>query len=97
MSDDRRMFRYEVGVAGGWQHELTGDPVHVASGVMSVVVEFWAEHDEAAQAVRRTFRVFGTGHPLPRNARYVGTCPRTADGLVWHLYELISDEEARDG
>jgi hypothetical protein len=34
------------------------------------------------------FRVFGTGHQIPQNARWVATCPRTPAGLVWHLYEL---------
>lgn len=90
----RRMFRYTV-PAGNvtWTFELTGDPVHVASNFLPGVVEFWAEHDDDAPAVARTFQVFGTGHPLPENAHYVGTCPRTPEGLVWHLYEIVSDEE----
>jgi hypothetical protein len=32
--------------------------------------------------------VFGTGQPLPEDAGWRGTCDRTPDGLVWHLYEL---------
>jgi hypothetical protein len=86
------MRRYEVGVTGGWTQLLTGDPVCVANGAVPFVVEFWAEHDPSAEAVPRVFQVYGTGHPLPPEARYVGTCPRTADGLVWHLYELVSGE-----
>jgi len=88
----RQMFRYEVLVTGAWVHGLTGDPVGVANCAAPLGVEFWAEHDDSKPVRRRTFQVFGTGHPLPEGARYVGTAPRTAEGLVWHLYELVSDE-----
>lgn len=53
------------------------------------VVEFWAEHDPDAYTEEpRTFQVFGTGQPLPDGAAWVGTCDRTPEGLVWHLYEV---------
>jgi hypothetical protein len=65
---------------------LSHSPVAVAA-TGSQFVEFWAEHTEGAPKVYRAFQVFGTGHPLPDDARWVGTCARTALGLVWHLYE----------
>lgn len=77
MSDiTRRMFRYVVPIDDR-HHEiaLTGDPVAVGQQAFDAV-EFWAEHIQPH------------GHPLPPNARWVGTCPRTPDGLVWHLYEM---------
>jgi hypothetical protein len=85
---DRRMFRHEVPVDDG-NHELgvSGEPVAAAATGGGVAVEFWAEHVEG-HAPLRYFRVFGTGQPLPRNARWVATCPRTGAGLVWHLYEM---------
>jgi hypothetical protein len=86
---DRRMFRYTVPVDDkAHEFALTSDPVAVAAPQVEVV-EFWAEHDEdeGAGAPRRVFQVFGTGHPLPEGAVWVGTCPRI-HGLVWHLYEL---------
>jgi hypothetical protein len=55
-------------------------------------VEFWAEFTAGAPKTPRRFQVFGTGHPLPPDARHVGTCPRVS-GLVWHLYELVSADE----
>src|SRR6185437_14733595 len=89
----RAMFRYEVPLTPGWTYFLTGDPVCVANSATNpLAVEFWAEHTEGAPSRERTFQVFGTGHPLPPGARYVGTAPRTRDGLVWHLYEIVSDE-----
>jgi hypothetical protein len=89
----RRMFRYTVPVDDRpWTFDLTGDPVHVANGVTLDEVDFWAEYAEGVPKAARRFQVFGTGHPLPENARWVGTCPRVS-GLVWHLYEIVSDEE----
>ncbi len=87
------MFRFTIPV----DDELhvvscTGDPVAVAAtDPTGYEVEFWAEHDDEALA-SRAFRVFGTGHPLPEGARWVGTCPRTRAGLVWHLYEIAEAE-----
>lgn len=84
----RRMYRYVVSV-GDEAHviPLSHNPVAVAA-IGAFSVEFWAEHTDGATQVKRAFRVFGTGHPLPDDARWVGTCPRTDGGLVWHLFEV---------
>ena len=93
----RAMFRYQVPVDDEPHlFTLTGDPVAVAplwAGTGSeplMAVDFWAEHAEHAGRCDRVFQVFGTGQPLPADARWVGTCPRIA-GLVWHLYERDVD------
>jgi hypothetical protein len=90
----RRMFRYAVPVDGE-PHlvSLMGSPVHVANGATLDEVEFWAEHVSGAPEVARAFQVFGTGHPLPPGARHVGTCPRTPEGIVWHLFEIAGGGE----
>lgn len=86
------MFRYEVAVDGvPAEVGLTGEPVAVAALAYSAGVEFWAEHDEAKEPRRRTFTIVGTGHTIPAGARYIGTAPRTGEGLVWHLYEITAD------
>ena len=90
---ERRVFRYVV-PADDKPHvfPLSHSPVAVAAtGPFSPEpwsVEFWAEHTEGEPGIARAFRVFGTGHALPEDAKWVGTCPRTPDGLVWHLYEI---------
>jgi hypothetical protein len=90
----RRMFRYTVPVNGQpYPHSLTGDPVHVAVGATPAEVDFWAEHADGAPERARWFQVFGTGHPLPPGARYVGTCQRTQEGLIWHLFEILQEEQ----
>lgn len=84
----RRMFRYVV-LIDDQAHviALSHSPVAVAVST-AWSVEFWCEHTEGAPQGKRAFQVFGTGHPLPDDAQWIGTCPRTPDGLVWHLYEL---------
>lgn len=66
---------------------LHGDPLHVAAA-SDELVEFWTEHRDDERPLKRTFRVFGTGEPLPVAATYWGTTLRTPGLLlVWHLYE----------
>jgi hypothetical protein len=83
----RRMFRYAVPVDDrAHVIRLTSRPVAVAVAEGGLSVEFWAEYADGAPVTDRAFRVFGTGHPLPDGAQWAGTCPRTPDGLVWHLF-----------
>ena len=85
----RMMYRYEVPI-DDQPHviPLTHSPVAVAAVQSWFAVEFWCEHTEGAPPSSRTFQVFGTGHPLPPGAKWRATCPRTPEGLVWHLYEV---------
>ena len=84
----RYMYRYEV-LVDERKHTfyLTSGPEHVAAPDDNHV-EFWAEFEEGKPSYQRAFRVFGTGHELPDEAAWVGTCPRTRNGFVWHLYEV---------
>jgi hypothetical protein len=82
----RQMHRYAVPVDDQrHRFSLTCSPVAVAAADIDRV-EFWAEDTDDAGMIR-AFQVFGTGHPLPADARWVGTCQRIS-GLVWHLYEV---------
>lgn len=86
----RTIYRYSVPV------DLRAHIVELTGEILSVgcrdprFVEFWAEHDEAVQEISRTFQVFGTGHDLPHDARYVGTAVTPNEVFVWHLYELVA-------
>ena len=75
---ERRMFRYAVPVDDRPHgFPLTSDPVAVAATPDGRTVEFWAENAPATGDIPlRAFRVFGTGQPLPGDARWTGTCPR---------------------
>jgi hypothetical protein len=90
-----RMYRYEVPVDDR-PHEVTSVGIAVHVEATAHTVEFWALHVDGATPATRTFQVFGTGHALPPNARWHGTAPRTPEGLVWHLFELVADDEGAD-
>lgn len=94
MTGQRRMFRYVVPVDDRpHAFRLTSSPVAAAVTGDRDAVEFWAE-STGDPGIARAFRVFGTGHALPDGARWAGTCPRTPDGLVFHLYEIPGDSPA---
>lgn len=89
----RAVHRYEVGLDGPVEIGLTGNPVAFGALGYSAGIEFWAERDDALPEVARTFVIVGTGHHVPGGASYVGTAPRTRDGLVWHLYEITEERK----
>lgn len=96
----RRMRRYALAIADEpTTFLLAGEVLHVAAVQRGAptdphAVEFWAEEqdDDLDARTPRVIQVFGTGHELPPDAVWQGTCDRTADGLVWHLYELMGDD-----
>lgn len=50
----------------------------------------WAEVDPKAPEETRSFRLAGTGHPMPSNEkrRFIGTVPLHGGSLVFHLFEI---------
>ena len=80
------IYRYEVPVDDRWHPlRLSGRVVHVACRNMHVV-EVWALVTDSP-TVTRSFRVYGTGHPLPPYVQHRGTAIAPGGQLVWHLIE----------
>lgn len=54
----------------------------------------WAEVNPDAPKVKRTFEVFGTGHPMHTDMGvergYVGTAQTEGGSFVWHVYERLN-------
>lgn len=88
--------------------QMPPGPVVRVSGADVSRVEFWAvgPADKAfwdapigtalpagVDGPGRTFRVFGTGQPIPDRYVHRGTTERTAHGLVWHLFERADPDE----
>lgn len=87
------VYRHGVPVDGRWHTVgLTGPVVHVGCR-QPELVELWALAG-AAPMRPRTFRVFGTGHPLPDDVAFVGTAIVPGGELVWHLFESGAEEAA---
>lgn len=88
---NRAMYRYQLPVSDSPRELQMSAGAEIRSVAGSLyMVEFWAEDFGPEARVSRRFQVFGTGHPLPVNADWRGTCQRTDGGLVWHLYELLA-------
>ncbi|MGC4886612.1 DUF7352 domain-containing protein [Micromonospora sp. DT227] len=92
---ERRIFRYTIPVDDQWHTIPLSGPVVMVGAQLADVVEFWAIHSPGAPQLARKFRVFGTGQPLPDDAKtYVGTVEVRAPlgRLVWHLMEHAHPE-----
>lgn len=77
--------RYEVPVDDQWHTiQLRGEVVHVAARNSPHIVEIWARVYDQTPTTHRV-RVFGTGHPMPADAMYVGTA--LIGPFAWHLME----------
>ena len=81
-----------------WKFELeTTDeqtiPIPEGGKILTVAVQreipcLWVECYSGAVMVKRTFNVYGTGHPLPDNpGKYIGSYMLHGGTFVGHVYE----------
>jgi hypothetical protein len=85
------IFRYELAIVDSQELTLPRRAriLSVAPGRAGYYIDLWALLVSDVMApVAQTFRVFGTGHPLPDfvgGFGYVGTVVMP-DQLVWHVF-----------
>lgn len=57
-------------------------------------LNIWALVDVGKPLIKRTFEVFGTGHPIYYDMgierTYIGTAQTLGGNLVWHIFERIN-------
>lgn len=81
-----------------WKYtlELSDEPQVLSIPKGAEILTVAGQHDKPAlwalvepTAVRepRTFRVFGTGRPVPYGLQFVGTAICHGGSLVWHVFE----------
>lgn len=73
----------------------------LGSKILSVVAQdnntcIWAKVDPRVEKIKRRFVGFGTGHEIPDDVEmsFVGTAFLNNDGLVFHIFEVISENKA---
>lgn len=64
----------------------TTKPLYVAMQYGRPTVWFEVDPDPSRLSGTCEFRIFGTGHQIPRGWEYVGTCIDRKLHLVWHVY-----------
>lgn len=86
---DRRVFKYPILTPHSGSPVV---PVEMPQGSRALEFQYqdgvpclWAEVDPSRATERRHFEIFGTGHLIPLDAKYVGTVQDPP--FVWHLYE----------
>lgn len=87
-----------------WKYELRPDgaTVGVPEGAKILTVQaqkelpcIWCLVDTDARQENRTFRVYGTGHPMPVcPGDYCGTFQLMGGSLVFHVFEVRDDDDS---
>lgn len=90
MTAERRVLKFKIPVDDSpHEVEFNGRIVHVdCQGNQPDEVVLWVESWTPSVITHtHTFRVFGTGQPIPQRHDYVGTALALGGALVWHLYQ----------
>lgn len=84
----KRIFKYALAIEDLQTVEMPegADILSVQNQDRDVCI--WALCDPRAPKEARTFRIFGTGHPVCDNpGRFIGTVQILNGALMWHVFE----------
>jgi hypothetical protein len=81
------IYKYPVDVR--MQLDLPADAQPLTVQLQQGQPQLWVRLNPLAATIRRTFRVFGTGHPLEGagHLTYIATFQLDNGGLVFHVFE----------
>jgi hypothetical protein len=68
--------------------DMPGDAEPLRFGMQNGVPCLWALVNLKNPTTKRYFRVYGTGHQIMPDSKYVGTCDDPP--YVWHLFEQLN-------
>ncbi len=93
------IYRYELAVTDEQHVSLPSAHtlLSVAPSRGGYHVDLWARVSASHHETKRTFHIFGTGHPLPDTGQtagdmdFIGTAVMP-DGLVWHVFVEPRDQ-----
>lgn len=85
----RTIWKYTLAITDAVQNvPMPRNPNIVRFDMQNGVPCVWALVESHNPVETHSFRVFGTGHPIPEDSRYVGTCKD--GGYVWHLFAVFT-------
>ena len=90
----RRIYRYQMNVT-----DVVNLDLPKGADVLSVgpprdrndgPLDLWAAVDPQAEIESRTFRIIGTGNPMPDfHGLFIGTVPMFGGTLIFHVFEEV--------
>lgn len=88
----KTIYKYALRVTDEQRVDLPRGAVVRLVAVQGHALCLWAEVDPEAPLSSRTFRIYGTGHPILTTDDeilfYVGSV--VMDPFVWHVYEVLA-------
>jgi len=90
MMQNAVIYKYELHVGAATAIVMPAGAIVLTVQMQGNRLVMWALLDATLPLTEtRTFRVVGTGHPIPDIAQlhYLGTAQMHGFGLVWHVYE----------
>jgi hypothetical protein len=86
-----KIYKFPLKVVGGVQILLLPQSSTIlATDDQDNIPTLWCAVDPNLPMQPRYFLLIGTGHTIPENAQYLGTCVGT--DFVWHVYEVLEHE-----
>lgn len=83
----KRIYKYLLPDEGESTLRLPRGAELLTAQVQDLRLCLWCIVDPSEEAEPRTFRIYGTGHPLPDDfGTYVASCQ--AGEFVWHVFEV---------
>ncbi len=89
----RTIYKYPIPIEGAFEIELPKEAMILSFQCQNGVPCIWAMVETGFVEEERSFRLFGTGHPIERipndrSLHYIGTAQQSqTPPLVWHLFE----------
>jgi hypothetical protein len=84
----QRIFKYPLQITDEQHIEIPGQPIFLSAQFQGDQLCLWALVFPDNPKVLHTFRIVGTGHPLPDDMGFhIGTVQQPGMPLVWHVFE----------
>lgn len=87
----RTVWKFPIGYPDRLDLEVPLGAEFIHFDMQGTTPTLWALVNSDNPVQRRSLRMIGTGHELPESRyNHIGSCIDANTGLVWHLFEEIS-------
>lgn len=94
----KSIWKYELKITDEQNVSMKEGAEILSVDVQRETICLWAIVNPSAKAVDRTFRVFGTGHPIHdtmlESSLFLGTVQLRGGSLVFHVFEDLTNPKS---